>query len=195
MIESCANKITSYLIKKETIDADDYELYQYAFETIVALIIQLSIILIIGFTLNRFTETLLFLVFYCPIRQFSGGFHAENYRRCLLAFMILYLINTNVLEKIIEQQSNLLMIVITFISFIGIYFLAPQEHRNVPLTAEEKKRYKRITLKFSGLLVLLSAIGINFTITYDYAIYGASVIVCVYIMLILGVIKKGVTNL
>ena len=109
--------------------------------------------------------------------------------------MILYLINTNVLEKIIEQQSNLLMIVITFISFIGIYFLAPQEHRNVPLTAEEKKRYKRITLKFSGLLVLLSAIGINFTITYDYAIYGASVIVCVYIMLILGVIKKGVTNL
>ncbi|MBS5788649.1 MAG: accessory gene regulator B family protein [Clostridioides difficile] len=195
MVESCANKITSYLIKKETIDADDYELYQYAFETIVALIIQLSIILIIGFTLNRFTETLLFLVFYCPIRQFSGGFHAENYRRCLLAFMILYLINTNVLEKIIEQQSNLLMIVITFISFIGIYFLAPQEHRNVPLTAEEKKRYKRITLKFSGLLVLLSAIGINFTITYDYAIYGASVIVCVYIMLILGVIKKGVTNL
>lgn len=195
MVESCANKITSYLIKKETIEADDYELYQYAFETIVALIIQLSIILIIGFTLNRFTETLLFLVFYCPIRQFSGGFHAENYRRCLLAFMILYLINTNVLEKIIEQQSNLLMIVITFISFIGIYFLAPQEHRNVPLTAEEKKRYKRITLKFSGLLVLLSAIGINFTITYDYAIYGASVIVCVYIMLILGVIKKGVTNL
>lgn len=195
MVESCANKITSYLIKKETIDADDYELYQYAFETIVALIIQLSIILIIGFTLNRFTETLLFLVFYCPIRQFSGGFHAENYRRCLLAFMILYLINTNVLEKIIEQQLNLLMIVVTFISFIGIYFLAPQEHRNVPLTAEEKKRYKRITLKFSGLLVLLSAIGINFTITYDYAIYGASVIVCVYIMLILGVIKKGVTNL
>lgn len=195
MVESCANKITSYLIKKETIDADDYELYQYAFETIVALIIQLSIILIIGFTLNRFTETLLFLVFYCPIRQFSGGFHAENYRRCLLAFMILYLINTNVLEKIIEQRLNLLMIVVTFISFIGIYFLAPQEHRNVPLTAEEKKRYKRITLKFSGLLVLLSAIGINFTITYDYAIYGASVIVCVYIMLILGVIKKGVTNL
>ena len=195
MVESCANKITSYLIKKETIDADDYELYQYAFETIVALIIQLSIILIIGFTLNRFTETLLFLVFYCPIRQFSGGFHAENYRRCLLAFMILYLINTNVLEKIIEQQSNLLMIVITFISFIGIYFLAPQEHRNVPLTAEEKKRYKRITLKFSGLLVLLSAIGINFTITYDYAIYGASFIVCLYIMLKLGVIKKGVTNL
>lgn len=106
MVESYANKITSYLIKKETIDADDYELYQYAFETIVALIMQLSTILIIGFALNRFTETLLFLAFYCPIRQFSGGFHAENYKRCLLFFVTIHISNIYLMDKLINMKSN-----------------------------------------------------------------------------------------
>ncbi|WP_343098935.1 accessory gene regulator B family protein, partial [Clostridioides difficile] len=30
------------------------------------------------------TYVLFFLMCYCPIRQFSGGYHADNYFRCLL---------------------------------------------------------------------------------------------------------------
>jgi accessory gene regulator B len=195
MVESCANKITLYLIKKETIDSDDYELYQYAFETIVALIMQLSTILIIGFALNRFTETLLFLVFYCPIRQFSGGFHAENYKRCLLFFVTIYITNIYLMNKLISMKSTTAVIVLAFISFIGIYFLAPQEHRHNPLSSEEIKKYKKIVMYLCSFLLIISVIGINFVLTYEYAMYLSSVIVWIFIMLILGLIKKGVTNL
>jgi len=195
MVESCANKITSYLIKKETIDADDYELYQYAFETIVALIMQLSTILIIGFALNRFTETLLFLVFYCPIRQFSGGLHAENYKRCLLFFITIYITNIYLMNKLISMKSTTAIIVLAFISFIGIYFLAPQEHRHNPLSSKERKKYKKIVIYLCSILLVISIVCFNFTITYEYAMYLSSVIVCIFIMLILGLIKKGVTNL
>jgi len=190
MVKSSANKITTYLISKETIDSEDYELYQYAFETIVAFIIQMSVILAIGYI-----ETVIFLAFYCPIRQFSGGFHAENYRRCLLVFMILYITNIYIVDKLISLHTNIPMIVITLISYIGISFLAPQEHRHNPLSEKERKSYKRIVMYICRFLLLLIILGINLTITYEYSMYASSVIVCIFIMLVLGIIKRGVTNL
>ena len=195
MVKACADKITSYLIKKETIENEEFEIYSYGFETLIAFIVNIVAILIVGYILDRFIETLIFLCFYCPIRQFSGGFHAENYRRCLLVFITLYLSNIFILNKILHNDRTVFMIVITIISYIGIIYLSPQEHRNNPLSNEERKLYRKIVIRISSFLIALSFIGINYTVTYEYAMYAASVIVCIFIMLILGILKKGVTNL
>ena len=195
MVKACADKITSYLIKKETIENEEFEIYSYGFETLIAFIVNIVAILIVGYILDRFIETLIFLCFYCPIRQFSGGFHAENYRRCLLVFISLYLSNIFILNKILLNDRTVFMIVITIISYIGIIYLSPQEHRNNPLNNEERKLYRKIVIRISSFLIALSFIGINYTVTYEYAMYAASVIVCIFIMLILGIIKKGVRKL
>ncbi|WP_304341141.1 accessory gene regulator ArgB-like protein [Metaclostridioides mangenotii] len=192
MVELCANKITLYLIENKTIEADDYELYQYAFETIVATIMQLSIIIIIGSSFGRLIETIIFLSFYCPIRQFAGGFHTENYRRCLLFFVVVYTANIFIIDKMISNELTTTMVVIAFVCYVGISFLVPQEHRNVPLNTKEKKKYKKIVICICSILMALSALGINHTITYEYAMFGASVIVWIFIMLILGNIKEGI---
>jgi len=195
MIKASSKKITRYMVKRKTINCEDFELYQYAYETMISTIVNISIILVIGAILNRFTETLLFLVFYCPIRQFSGGFHAENYFKCFLVFITLYLCNMYLVNYIIIMKANGIMIVITLISYVGIILLSPQEHRHNPLTEEERKRYKRVVIYIITFLLALSISGFNLSITQEYAMYGASVLVCIFTMQILGSIKKGVTNL
>jgi len=184
------------MVKRETISSEDYELYVYAFETIIVTIVNIVFILTIGIVFNRFTETLLFLAFYCPIRQFSGGFHAENYFRCTLSFISIYLLNIFLLNKLINLHTIKHVVVLALISYIGIVYLSPQEHRNVPLEPEEKKIYKRIVIYITSFLVAISIISINYTITYVYAMYGFSVIIWIFIMQILGLIKeKGGINL
>jgi accessory gene regulator B len=195
MIKSCADKVTSYLIERETIEDEEFEIYSYGFETLIAFVVNIAVILIIGYMLNKFTETLLFLCFYCPIRQFSGGFHAENYRRCLLVFITLYLSNTYILDKLMNLNTDIFITIISIISYAGIIFLSPQEHRNNPLSNKERKKYKKIVTYLSSFLLVISFLGIRHTITYEYAMYALSVIVCIFIMLILGILKKGVTNL
>jgi accessory gene regulator B len=195
MVKSCANKITSLLIAKKTIEYEDYEIYSFGFETLIASIGNIIIILTIGTFLNRFIETLLFLVFYCSIRQFAGGFHAENYIRCLFCFITMFLTNIYVLDKLINSNSTTLAVVIAFVSYMGILFLVPKEHRHNPLSIIERKKYKKIVIYLCSILLLISVVCFNFTITYEYAMYLSSVIVCIFIMLILGLIKKGVTNL
>lgn len=194
MVKSYANKMTTYLVDNKKIENNDYELYSYAFEVLISSIGNIIIILIIGALFNRFTETLLFLAFYCPIRQFAGGFHTENYTRCLLFFLSIYIANILIIDKLIRVEVTTPILALAFISYIGMLFLVPQEHRNNPLSIEEKKKYKKIVKYLSTILLVISFIGINLSITYEYGMYLSSVIVWIFIMLILGLIKKEVRN-
>lgn len=190
MVESCANKITSFLIYNKTIEEKEYDLYLYGFKTLIAFIVNIVVILFIGNTLNRFKETALFLLCYCPIRQFTGGYHADNYKKCLLSFVLIYLTNIYTIEMLAYSNLDYLIVIMTFISYIGICFCSPLEHRNNPLSEKEKQKYKKIAMCLTSIVLLFSMIGINFTETYRYSIYAESVIICIFIMLILGIVKQ-----
>ena len=190
MVESCANKITSFLICSNTIEEKEYDLYLYGFKTLIAFIVNIVVILFIGYILNRFKETALFLLCYCPIRQFTGGYHADNYKKCLLSFILIYIGNVYFIEVLMNKKVDYIIIVLMSLSYIGIYFLSPLEHRNNPLSKKEKLKYKKIAMLLISGVLLFSIIGINFNLTYRCSIYVASVIICIFTMLILGMIKQ-----
>ena len=48
MVESCANKITSFLICSKTIEEKEYDLYLYGFKTLIAFIVNIVVILFIA---------------------------------------------------------------------------------------------------------------------------------------------------
>lgn len=189
MVKICAEKITAFLISNKQIDNSEYEMYVYAYETLIAFFINIVAIITIGFICNKFIHTLLFLCFYCPIRQFSGGYHADNYRKCLLTFLLMYLLNISILDKLIYLNRTNLIIILICSSYIGIWILAPIEHRNNPLTCDEKNHYKNIVRCLVSIVLTIVIIGIKFKIIYEYVIYIGSVIVCVFIMLLLAIIK------
>ena len=125
MVESYANKITSFLICNKTIEEKEYDLYLYGFKTLIAFIVNIIAILFVGYILNRFKETALFLLCYCPIRQFTGGYHADNYKKCLLSFISIYLVNVYLIEELMTKKADYLIIALMAISYIGIYLLSP----------------------------------------------------------------------
>ena len=69
MVKSCAKNMTSFLISNKAIEDDESELYLYGFETLIAFAINIAAILLVGALFNKFTQTLLFLLCYCPIGQ------------------------------------------------------------------------------------------------------------------------------
>ncbi|MGL5716777.1 MAG: accessory gene regulator ArgB-like protein [Paraclostridium sp.] len=190
MVESCANKITSFLICSKTIEEKDYGLYVYAFKTLIAFIVNIMAILFVGYILNRFKETALFLVCYCPIRQFTGGYHADNYKKCLLSFITVYIVNVYIIEILSHYKLDYIIVLMLFISYIGICLLSPLEHRHNPLSKNERKKYRRIAIFLASIVMAFVLIGVNFTNIYKYSIYAASVIICIFIMLTLGMIKQ-----
>ena len=192
MVKLCAKKITSFLIYNQSINSDEYELYKYGFETLIAFIINIFIILIISFLAGKFKYTLLFLCCYCPIRQYTGGYHAENYKKCLGVFIIIYLMDVTMLNWIKILKLNEILLLMELISFIGIWILAPIEHREKPLTNKERVHYKKVSRCLSGAVLILTFIGMNFKLTYEFSMYASSSVIWTFIMLNLAVIKdKG----
>lgn len=192
MVKLCAKKITSFLIYNQSINSDEYELYKYGFETLIAFIMNISIILIISFIAGKFKYTLLFLCCYCPIRQYTGGYHAENYKKCLGVFIIIYLMDVTILSWIKTLKLNEILLLMELISFIGIWILTPIEHREKPLTNKERSHYKKVSRGLSGAVLVLTLIGMNFKLTYEFSMYASSSVIWIFIMLNLAIIKdKG----
>lgn len=189
MVKLCAKKITSFLIYNQSIDSDEYEIYKYGFETLLAFFLNISIILIISCIVGKLKYTLIFLCCYCPIRQYTGGYHAENYKRCLCVFIILYLINVMMLDWIKEFKLNDILVLMEFISFIGIWILAPVEHREKPLTNNEIHHYKKVSRILTGVIFMFTLIGMNFRSMYEFSMYASSSLIWVFIMLNLAIIK------
>lgn len=191
MIKSCANKMTSFLIFNKTISKEEYEIYSYGFEILIAFIVNIAVILMIGYKLNIFVETVLFLMCYCPIRQFAGGYHADNYKKCLLVFMLIYSTNVFILNKLMYSELYYIVMILALISYVGICIISPLEHRKNPLSFTEKQNHKKKVILSTGLVLILSIIGIKYDIKYEYSMYILSSIICIFIMQVLGLIKQS----
>ena len=158
MFKSYASKITSFLIENKEINQDDYEVYKYGFEVLIAFIVNIAIVLSIGLLFNKIFYSIAFLICYCPIRQFAGGYHANNYTKCLLIFILIFILTINTSSNVDSQIYTLMIFIISTLSYTGIFILAPIEHRNNPLTLREIKKYKKISRILAGIVYILTLI-------------------------------------
>ena len=182
MFKSYASKITSFLIENKEINQDDYEVYKYGFEVLIAFIVNIAIVLSIGLLFNKIFYSIAFLICYCPIRQFAGGYHANNYTKCLLIFILIFILTINTSSNVDSQISTL--------SYTGIFILAPIEHRNNPLTLREIKKYKKISRILAGVVYILTLIFMEIDKLRELSAYTCSSLFWINMMLCLGVLKQ-----
>ena len=194
MFKSNASKITSFLIENKEINKDDYEIYKYGFEVLIAFIVNTVVILSIGLLFNKLFYSIVFLICYCPIRQFAGGYHANNYTKCLLIFILIFILTINTSSNVDSQIYTLMIFIISTLSYIGIFILAPLEHRNNPLTLSEIKKYKNISRILTGIVYILTLIFANIDRFKEISAYTCSSLFWINIMLCLGTIKSSLSK-
>ncbi|MBR6923918.1 MAG: accessory gene regulator B family protein [Oscillospiraceae bacterium] len=92
MIDKLSNSVLGYLLNKEVIRNEKVvkEYYKYGIEITISSIISLFLIFLIGAGTNCIFEGLVFLVFFIPIRQYTGGYHANTYFKCNLSMCIIF---------------------------------------------------------------------------------------------------------
>lgn len=171
MFKDLSYKFANILIRNEIIENEDFEIYRYGFEMLTYFAVNILVALLIGVIFNKLIHTIVFLSCYCTLRQFTGGYHAKNYTECTITFAIIYLITIFVDNNLdIDKCKYLIMLIYIFSIFI-IYKLAPQEHRNKPLSEKEKIHYKKVTIKIIMIISTIIIISIFFKYLNEYAMY------------------------
>ena len=82
-----ANLLTSLAGSNSMENKDtDIQVIIYGIELLLSSFVNLILVMIVGGYFFGILPTLVFILFFCPIRQFSGGFHAKSYMTCTIGF-------------------------------------------------------------------------------------------------------------
>lgn len=180
-----------YLIRSRVIeDTDsDREYYQYGIEITVSSLLNIILILSIGIIARSFFESIIFLLCFVLIRQFTGGYHADTYVKCNLTFCISFLAVLILYYTTAQYLSTYISILITFVCVSVFLLKCPIEHINKPIPNNRKAVHKILAALLGAVY---GAIGTALTAFSNR--YGALVIYTlslVTVLVIAAILKEG----
>lgn len=144
MIRKISEKILCYLINSKVISdtEDNREFYQYGIEITISSLLNIILILCIGILTRSISESMIFLVCFILLRQFTGGFHADTYFKCNLSFCIVFSIVLVLYYTTAQYLSTYISILLTFVCVSIILAKCPIEHINKPIPKNRKIIHK-----------------------------------------------------
>ncbi|MCI1945232.1 accessory gene regulator B family protein [Clostridium luticellarii] len=120
------------------------------------------------------------LLFFCPIRLFSGGYHAKTYWGCFfISFIVFYIIVTAGKYIILNNIS------VTFllgISFTLICIFSPVDNINKKIKSEHRRKQ----LKYYSILTTISLIIICYFIPNQFLSTAVISISTATLMMLIG---------
>lgn len=190
MIEAISERITEFLVDSKEIsrDIDEFKCYKYGVEIALSTMLNIVLILSIGAVTGRFIESVVFLVVFIPIRQFSGGYHADTYFRCNLFFCITFALVLILFEFLKTYNSEYLLLAMNLFALSVVAVFSPVENGNKPIPSE-----KRTGLKLKATLISALISFVSFIMRYYSVVYGSLLsctLLMISVLIILGKIKE-----
>lgn len=172
--------LTNHLIAKNIVPKEDKEIYDYGFEMLFSTLMGYTIVLVTSLLMNSFFEGMIFLISFVLLRNYSGGYHADTHIKCNL-FLFLSALFVLFMSKVAIPYIYLIMIYVLLWHMIIMY--APIENKNKPLSENERKKYKRISvvlaLIFGIISIILYPMHIVFTRVIILTCFAVAVLMAV----------------
>ena len=189
MISNLSTRLTDKLLSKGSITEDERELYIYGLFMLISQLMYLVLACIFGLLFECFIESIAFYIAFQFIRRYAGGYHAATETRCeiLSTLSIIASIGIIKLSKIYDFKTILLFI--TLISVVLIFFLCPLDTPEKPLFEKEFKYFRKIS--WIILLVISSIIIVSYFFKFNILFTPCCVsLILESILLVAGKIKR-----
>lgn len=187
MFHNLAEDIAFLLIKHKIVDIEQRDVYIYGLEVILLNGELLIAFLIISPLCGEMLNFWAYLIFFLPIRIFSGGYHAETSERCFILSTIMYGISVTVTKFLPILYTDFYWQISGIIAVSVTLFFAPLINKNNPLNKSQKKRNRIIVflLLIADLVFFILCCKFNWTIATNELIF----IVMNAVLLIIGKLK------
>ncbi len=188
MITYLSRRLTQHLCRKSIIEEDKAEIYQYGYEVFISGMLGFLIAGIIGAVSGNFPEAIIFLLFFVPLRQLCGGYHADSYLKCNIVFTAVFSVILIIASILPEKAFPFIILFSALFTFGVMLWLSPVENENKPLDSEQIKVNRRKCLILTPILSGASAfLGIFST---KYAVTASLTLLAVAVLMIAAGRKK-----
>lgn len=153
MIEEVAEILAEKIVSYNSLEKNK-EIYAYGLQIIINTTASLGIVLLLGFILGEFLNTVVFLVCYCAIRIFAGGLHANTNNRCMIIFISGYIFICFLLKNVLFVLNGGVVCLLIAIN-LCVVCLAPVEAPNNPISVAKRKKMKIRSIIISFIITIL----------------------------------------
>lgn len=143
-MEEISSKITEWLIKQQVIQRDDMEIYQYGLFHMIMNLADIISIILISLYFGKIELAVIYLVFFCVLRKYAGGYHAKTIVGCYIITLSTVTLMFGVVNYWNTSLSS--MIWVWVIVSLNIFILAPVQSQNKKLDEMENLVYRRRAL-------------------------------------------------
>ena len=179
--------IQNVMIKKE-------EIYVYGIELLISSLIGIVLDLGLSIGLGKVWSGVVFLAVFILVRQYTGGYHADTYVRCNMAFLLTYLLSVGIWTFCRQRDVKVAVWLILLGAYIAMAAIAPVENKNKPLTGEEMQRYKwKSILIYSAFIMVVLAADIT-GVFYEVCLYIKIILIIIAVLMVLGKFKENLTE-
>lgn len=179
-------RLTDFLEKEEIISDEEKEIVQFGLESLGGNLLGIILTLVVGVCFQQVREALLLWFLLFPLRKNAGGFHAKTKVRCFLSSTVTIIVSMVCIQQIRWTETE--NILITVISAVVIWIMAPVENGNKRLDSVEYRVYRQRTRKILLLEELLFVLSLTFG-WEDLVIVITMVFSIVCVVLVTGKVK------
>lgn len=172
-MEKIATAFTDYLLKKEIIKEEDYEVYHVGFLLLMDKVITIILFLLIALSKKMLIEGILFYIIIKQLRRYAGGLHLNSTFACMVlscitfySYLVLHRINLN----------DTAMISIFLFSLMAVKKISIVSHKNRPIDEKDILYFSK-NLNYS--LIIICILGL---VMYCFNFYFKSVWLCLLYM-------------
>lgn len=192
LFHNLADDIVFLLIKNKKIDIHKRDIYVYGIEILLLNSSLLIIFLILSVLLNSLKIFGMYLLFFIPLRIFTGGFHAKTSEQCFVLSILMYCLSVYTANSFPCWFRNVEFCFCGVIAVIIIIVFSPLINVNNPLNINQQKRNKTIVI----LLLLFDFVFfiVCFFLNLEIGTYVVMFVILDAILLIIGKIVSILEN-
>lgn len=175
MIQKIAESISAWLTKDGDLEDNQNTLFSYAIYSLILEMMPLLIITIWGIALGMLREGLILIVPFIFIRKFSGGYHLDSLRNCIICSNFLLASMLGLIKLVVNANQITVLSSAVVLSVICICHYSPIENNSRHLSQIEVLVFKKIarTIAIVALIIyfaLLIIAPINDAISFGVGI-------------------------
>ena len=139
-MQKCADIVVNWMIRNHAIDETDRELYIYAVESFIILLLPLVYAGIIGYLVGNMGQGILVVLPFMLLRKYCGGYHAKSFIVCTILSSLLLLL---CIVLAIRLNLNWQIILMTMIASVNLTIWSPIDSESRLLDQDEKYNYRK----------------------------------------------------
>lgn len=190
MIKYFSNYFARKFVEKEMLDNGEEEVCSYGLEIIISTVISVSGVMLISIANERVIEGAAYLIFYCSLRTYAGGYHAKTHKSCILTFLCIY-VTVNIITKYVIFFKAQISVPLLIFCNITIILLKTVDAPNNPFSKYNKDKMHKIAISIMLSHSVLIFCKLQISMLSEAAIYALAGDCVCCILVIIGYMEKN----